>query len=135
MNRLLGRIVSVESSGEISLIDIRIGSECVVSVLVIDGLEPSPYLAVGGQVGVLFKESEVVLVKGEDKHIGALNRIPARIAGIGEHALLSEINLTYEALPLRALVPSRSLRELGLKVGDDMTVLVNPTEITLAEIP
>ena len=134
MNRLLGTIVSVESSGEISLAEIRIGSENSLSVLVINAPELSPSLLAGKKVEVLFKESEVILIKGDAGNISVANRISARVLRIEEHALLSEIGLAYDEGGLRVLIPSKSSREMNLKAGDAVMALVNPMEITLAEV-
>jgi molybdate transport system regulatory protein len=135
MNRFMGTVVSVDSSGEISLAQIRVGKDVVVSALVIESPELSPFLREGKEVSVLFKESEVMLVKGDAGGISVTNRIPARVVRIGERALLSEIGLVHEEVPLRALITTRASRELKLAVGDRVTALVNPAEITLAEGP
>lgn len=133
MNCLLGIVISIKSSEEISLVEIRVGKAVGASVLVIDAPEVSPYLLEGKRVSLLFKESEVMIAKGNGADLSVTNRFPARVERIEEHPILSKISLISDGVVLQALLTSKAKRELNLKVGDRVTALVNPTEITLAD--
>jgi molybdopterin-binding protein len=59
------------------------------------------------------------------------NRIPGTIREITSDKVLSEVVLDTEIGPVAAVVTTRSVNELGLKVGDSVFGLVKATNVSI----
>ena len=133
MIRLRGKIVAVESAGHMSLVDVAVADDQFTSI-VVETPETSPYLHPGTEVWLLFKETEVSLVKNLSGEISLRNRMRAVIHAIERGALLSEVTLDYKGMRVASVITSRSVERLALKPGDEVEGLVKANEVTLMEI-
>jgi molybdopterin-binding protein len=59
------------------------------------------------------------------------NRIPGTIKEITSDPVLSEVVLDTTIGPVAAVITTRSLKELGLKVGDSAYGLVKATNVSI----
>jgi molybdopterin-binding protein len=59
------------------------------------------------------------------------NRIPGTIREITSDPVLSEVVLDTTIGPVAAVITTRSLKELGLKVGDSVYGLVKATNVSI----
>ena len=59
------------------------------------------------------------------------NRIPGTIREITSDPVLSEVVLDTAIGPVAAVITTRSLKELGLKVGDSVHGLVKATNVSI----
>ena len=59
------------------------------------------------------------------------NRIPGTIREITSDPVLSEVVLDTSIGPVAAVITTRSLKELGLKVGDSVFGLVKATNVSI----
>jgi len=130
MNRLPGRISLVESSGDLSLVEVDVGGDIITS-MVLDTPESAPHLSPGSEVAVLFKESEVILALTDLGAISIRNRLACRVLGREAGALLTHFRLGYRDRLLHALITTRSAKDLGLRDGDEVIALVKTTEVSL----
>lgn len=132
MNRLLGQIICVESSGHMALVDVAFEQE-VYSAIVVTGAEAAPYLTVGKSILMLFKETEVSLAKNLSGEISLRNRIPATVQSIEFGTLLSAVSLDYRGHSIVSVITTRSVRRLALTPGDRVEGLIKANELTLVE--
>ena len=61
------------------------------------------------------------------------NRIPGTIREITSDPVLSEVVLDTTIGPVAAVITTRSLKELGLKVGDSVYGLVKATNVSIGK--
>ncbi len=132
MNRLRGRIAAIESSGQLSLVDVDVEGDTFTAIIV-ETPDSAGYLKLGGEILLLFKETEVSLAKNLSGLISLRNRIPARVQDIVEGDLLSQVTLDYKGNRIVSIITRRSVRRLGLKTGDQVEGLVKANEMTLME--
>lgn len=66
------------------------------------------------------------------KSINVRNQFRGKIAGIHEGDILSEIDVETPGGIVTSVITTRSVKELGLKVGSDVVALVKATEVSLA---
>jgi len=59
------------------------------------------------------------------------NRIPGKIKEITSDPVLSEVVLDTTVGPVAAVITTRSLQDLGLKVGDSVYGLVKATNVSI----
>ena len=132
MNIVPGKIESVRVHGSLSLVRIKVPG-AVLSAVVIDTPGTAPYLAEGGAVKVIFKETEVVIGKGTDHIISLQNRLPGSIRSIEVGELLSKLTLDTEAGGITSIITANAVQQLQLKKGDKVTAMIKTNEIMLSK--
>lgn len=130
MNKLKGIITAIHSSGEISLVDLDIKGETLSSLL-IDTPQSTPYLRLGEELLVLFKETEVSIGKALSGQISCRNRLRTTIRSIERSEILTKLMLDFNGFMIVSIITTRSSDALNLKVGDAVEGLIKSNEITL----
>jgi len=133
MNRLNGKIEEILVSGHLSQVTVSLSGGLQAQAVVIETPETAAYLTEGGPIGVLFKETEVILTLGEGSLTSLENQIPARVENLEEGTLLSRVALSCEAGPITAVVAARAAKRLGLKPGMEVLALIPSSEIMLTD--
>ena len=134
MNQLPARIIDIASQGAISLVDAEIAGDRLTSIMV-ETPETAPYLKVGTEVLVLFKETEVSLAKNLSGLLSLRNRLRARVRKLNLGELLAEVELDYQGHTLVSIITRRAVERLELGVGDEVEALIKANELILAELP
>ncbi|WP_341225543.1 TOBE domain-containing protein [uncultured Arcticibacterium sp.] len=132
MNSFSGQIDQIESSGNISIVSVRIGEGVVIKSVIIDTEETAPYLAKATAVKTLFKETEVILSLEENPSISLQNKISGTIIALEQGALLSRIEVQTLYGNLVSIISSNAVKTLKLDVGTQVTAMIKLNEITLA---
>ena len=133
MNSFLGSIVNIRTSGSISIVGVRVGGDTDFFSVVIDTPETAPYLVVGRQVQLLFKEAEVVLTTDTAAiNISIENKIFGTILAMERGVLLSRVVLSTQLGEVVALLSEKSVAQLGLKEAMEVAILIKLNEIILA---
>ncbi len=133
MNKLRGRITSIQSNDHVSLVDVAVSDDIFTATL-LETPDDAPYLKVGNVVEVLFKETEVSLAKGLGGLISLRNRINTRVSAVRSGVILSEVVLEYGVYTLSSIITTGSIKRLGIKPGDMVEALVKANEVTLVEV-
>ena len=132
MNKLSGHISEVKVNGALSQVTVAISKSSQLKAIVIESPETATYLQIANPVSVIFKETEVILAK-HDQKLSLLNKIKGEVRQIKKGVLLSEVGLSTEAGPVRAIISTEALDELDLKISEKVIALVKQNEIMLAE--
>jgi len=133
VNKLRGRITGIESNDHVSLVDVDVYGDSFTATL-LETPEDSPYLQVGSEVIVLFKETEVSLAKGLSGLISLRNRVNAIVKQVRSGVILSEVVLEYRGQTLSSIITTRSITRLDIKAGDEVEAMVKANEVTLMEV-
>lgn len=133
MNKLRGRITRIESNDHVSLVDVDVSGDNFTATL-LETPEDAPYLKVGNNVDVLFKETEVSLAKGLSGLISLRNRVLTTVKLVRSGVILSEVVLDYRGQTISSIITTGSIRRLDIKPGDEVEALVKANEVTLMEV-
>lgn len=133
MNRLRGRIVGIESNDHVSLVDVEVHGD-TFSAMLLETPEIAPFLAIGNEVLVLFKETEVSLAKNLAGLISLRNRIHGTVRTVRSGAILSEVELDCRGQKLTSIITTRSIRRLNIQAGDEVEALIKANEVSLMEV-
>lgn len=133
MNQLRGRIIAIESNDHVSLVDVEVSGD-TFSAMLLETPESAPYLAIGNEVQVLFKETEVSLAKNLSGQISLRNRIKGRVRSVRSGLILSEVELDYRGQKLSSIITTRSIKRLDIKQGDEVEALIKANEVSLMEV-
>jgi len=130
MNCLKGQIVALTQSGAIVLADVDVDGQHF-SAMMIDSGSPTPWITVGKQVELVFKETEVSLAKDLSGKISLRNRIPCVVKQFDRGEVLTRIELTYKTHTIVSAITTRSFDWLEIGIGDAVEALIKANEISL----
>lgn len=130
MNKLKGKIMNIESSEHISIVDIEVEGDLFSSVI-IETPETADYLRFGEEVFMLFKETEVSIGKALSGNLSLRNRLKSKIKTIEKGTVLTKITLDYKGKDIISVITTRSTNKLDLKVGDEVQGLVKANEVII----
>lgn len=132
MNSFKGEITNLQTSGELSRVKIQIGSE-QLSTIVIGNSESMTYLGLGNRIQVIFKETEVIIAKGDTSAVSLQNQIKGQISRINKGDLLSKIEVNTNIGIVKSIITSNAVQQLELKEGEEVIAMIKSNEIMLAE--
>ena len=130
MNKLQGKIMNIESSEHISIVDIDVEGD-LFSAVIIETPETADYLRIGKEVFMLFKETEVSIGKALSGNLSLRNRLKSNIKTIEKGTVLTKITLDYKGKDIVSIITTRSTNKLDLKVGDEVQGLVKANEVII----
>jgi len=130
VNKLIGKIILIESSQHMSMVDIDVEGD-VFSSIVLETPATAPYLKQGNSITLLFKETEVSIGKNLTGLISLRNRFKATIRRIEKSDILSKVFLSYKNKEMISIISTRSAQKLGLADGDEVEWLVKTNEVSL----
>ena len=133
MNTLKGHIQSIEVSGGMSVVSVSVGEKLRLKAIVIETPETAAYLKKGGEITLMFKETEVVIGTLEDHKISLQNRIAGRIIKIHSGRLLSRLDLETPVGQIGSIISTSAVNDLGLKVNTPVCAMVKLNEMMLSE--
>lgn len=131
MNSLKGKITNIEVSGNMSLVSISVG-ELNFKSIVIETPDSVDYLTEGGDILVLFKETEVIIGKGENLAISLRNKMTGRITDLKIGALLARLTIETSAGSIVSLITANAVNNLNLEKGSEVVAMVKTNEILLS---
>ncbi len=130
MNKLKGTIVDVQSSPEISIVEVDVSGD-VFSAIVLETPTSAPYLKAGHHIDIIFKETEVSIAKDLFGLISIRNRFKAQIKRLDKYSILTTVVLTYKTAEITSIISTKSAQRLDLKEGDQIEWLVKTNEVSL----
>jgi molybdate transport system regulatory protein len=134
VNKLLGKIISIETEGSIALIEVAVG-ELKLSASLLGSVEDLSCWYVNQDVQLLFNEMEVAIAKNLSGQISLRNRMPGKIVHLEIGKILTRILFVLDGnYTVSAVITSRSARTLGLILGDHIEGLVKSNEMTLVSM-
>lgn len=132
MNSLKGTIEKITVSGSLTLIGINV-ENISMSAIVIDTPETAPYLKQGSKVNVIFKETEVIIGKGNTDGISMRNKLKGNISSIESKELLSKLTIETTVGPVSSIITTNAVKALNLSKGSKVTAMIKTNEILLSE--
>ena len=132
MNCLKGTIESLSVYENLTLATIRVGDVRVKSI-VIETPKTCSYLIVGKNINVLFKETEVIIGKGENISISLQNRFKCTIKHIERGVLLSKLTLSTQATEIYSIITTAAVQQLELELAHEVVAMIKTNEIMLSE--
>jgi len=131
VNILDGEIESIQVNGSLSLVKIKLGDVRLTSI-VIDTPDSSNYLKIKNKVKVIFKETEVILGKGENLHISLQNKIVGQVQSIESGALLSKVILKTSAGTITSIITADAVQQLETTLDSKVTAMIKTNEMMLS---
>ena len=131
MNRLKGNIKGLKTFDDLTLLEIEVEKTTLKSIIIND--HGKKIFKVGSSVEALFKETELIISKNKTNHISLQNKMDCEIISIQTGELLSQIKLRFSCIELISIITTQSVKELNLKLGDQVTAMVKTNEIMVSK--
>ena len=130
MSYFTAKVSKIQSNSSLHLVHFSVNNQtlCMMS------LELDAKVKIGTKVKLVVKPTHVAISK---KFIGELsysNQLNASIDSINNGELLSNIKLKLLNTTLESIITLDASQKMNLKVTDDVTVLINASELSISEI-
>ena len=132
MNILKGNIEKLTISGSLTLIGINVNN-ISMSAIVIDTPKTAPYLKTGNTITVVFKETEVIICKGNTDKISLRNKFEGVIETLESNELLSKLKIKTTVGNISSIITTNAVKQLNLEVGIEVTAMIKTNEIMISE--
>jgi molybdate transport system regulatory protein len=132
MNRLTGKITALSGRDGIVLVKILSAGGLALTSVILESPETAHFIREGITVDILFKETEVMIGKGDVSGISVRNRIPGEITSVKLGEILCQVELRTNGAVIRSIITKEAATDLRLSVGDHVIALVKSNEISLA---
>lgn len=132
MNRLKGKIETINSHDELLLIELNVQQTKMKAILIGKPNDYS-YLEIGNEITILFKETKVTISINKNLNISTQNKLTCIVDSIKKGQLLSQVNLNFGGVVLSSIITTSSVENLNLKHSDIVTALIKTNEIILSE--
>ncbi|MDE2221498.1 MAG: TOBE domain-containing protein [Candidatus Omnitrophica bacterium] len=130
MNKLTGKIVALETSPHMSMVDVDVDGDVFCSI-VLETPASAAYLKQGQPVTLLFKEAEVSIGKNLSGLISLRNRFKGTVKQLEKSPILTKVFLEYKKGQVVSIISTRSAQKLALAPGDEVEWLVKTNEVSL----
>ncbi len=131
MNKLEAKIASIQSEGDLSLVQAKVFNQMITSIIIATP-ENTPYLREGEPIFVMFNETEVLISVKSHDDISLRNEFRCIIHQIESDSLMSRLTLNFNEITLNSVITSGSVKRLGLVVGMEVSAWVKTNEIMIA---
>lgn len=131
MNTLEGKISEIETLEGISLISIIVNTILFKSII-LETPHTADYLKIGNPIRLHFKETEVIIGKGNIDQISLQNQIQGNVSSIEKGKILSKVIVTCEVGTICSIITSNSVERLKLDIGDTVYAMIKTNEIMLS---
>ncbi|WP_025742004.1 TOBE domain-containing protein [Aquimarina pacifica] len=132
MNTLRGHISTIQTHGSLSLVQVCVHEDVFWTTIVIETPDTASYLCQGKEITLMFKETEVSISTDLDLNISIHNKAQGTILEIEKGILLSKLVLATNLGNITALLTSKAINLLQLKIGDPIVAMVKTTEIMVS---
>ena len=134
MNKLKGKISGIQSSENISFIQVEVEGD-VFSSMQLEGKSLKSEYKTGDTVTLLFKETEVGIAKHLKGMISLRNRFKGVIREIKKGPILARVLLGYRTSMIESLISTQSSEAMKLIEGEEVEWLVKSNEMMLLKDP
>lgn len=118
MNRLKGYITSIQSSLHLSFVGVETNGELLHLLLLEKPLE-----AIGDEVNLVFKESEVILSKDVIKSTANMSK--GIIGEIQKGEILTHVTLLHNDIEIASFVPTQTFDMMKCNLGDTIYWIIS----------
>jgi len=134
MNSFKGHIIEIAVKDQLSIVSIQISDGNKLHAVVVETPETAEYLSINQEIKVLFKETEVIIGKGNDLPVSIQNRITGVVTQIEKGVLLTKVTIKTRVGDIESIISTRAVHELNIQQNDSVVAMIKLNEIMLGTI-
>jgi len=129
MNRLKAKVTEIQNIDNLNIVKFNFNS----TQLTMMSLNLNKNIKVGKDVYLTLNPNHIALAKEFSGMLSFANKIDAIIHSCENGKLLSSIKLLVGDTILEAIITMESSRRMELKNGDNITIMIKASELSIAE--
>jgi molybdopterin-binding protein len=133
VNKLRGKIVDIEASKFMSIVEAQCGEE-IFSAVALETPASAEYLRVGKEVDLHFKESATMVARGLTGMLSVRNRCKGTVKDVKTVGVYSTIRFDFLGTEVNAVITARSAKRLALAPGVEAEWLVKTPEVYVTPV-
>lgn len=130
MNQMIASITEIENVENLHIVTFDFNG----TVLKMISLDLHENIVVGKEVALTVKPTHIFLAKNVSGMLSVSNKIPAKILSSENGKLLSSVKVAVKDISLESIMIGDSSRQMDLKVGDDVTIMIAESELSIAKV-
>jgi len=130
MNRFVATVFSIESIQNLNIVKFNFFDE----ILTMMSLNLNSNITVGANVELTLKATHITIAKKFNGLISDSNQLPAKIKSLNNGELLSSVELIVHNTTLESIITLQDSKKMNLKIDDDITIFINPSELSIISI-
>ena len=130
MNRFVATVKSIESTQNLNIVKFRFFDE----ILTMMSLELNQNIKLDSKVELSLKATHITIAKNLKGIISDSNQLKAKIISINNGKLLSSVKLSLYDTTLESIITQKSSKQMNLKIGDNVSILINPSELSIVKV-
>lgn len=104
-----------------------------LSVIITSSSVEEMHLAIGDAVDVIFKASDVIVAKDLRGQISARNRMRGTVSDVREGFPLALVTIDTGEDKVSAELTLSSMKDMNIKIGDELEAVIKSSELILAK--
>jgi len=125
MNRLNVKVEQIDKIDKLHVITCKLGCQYIKVI----SLELKETLEIGSSVELSVKSTNISLAKNFTGELSIVNQLTAKVTAVDKGSLLSAVQVDLEGFYLECLLTVEATLNMGLSVGDDVTLLIKGSEV------
>jgi len=130
MNYIKAIISNIKNVDNLNIVEFKYKDQ----ILEMMSLELSPKVVIGKEVILNIKPTHIAIAKEFQGQISISNKIKATIKELENGKLLSSLKAKVGDTILESIITSSSSKELELKKGDTITLLIQTSDLSISEV-
>ena len=130
MNIFVATVISIESTQNLNIVKFSFFDE----ILTMMSLDLNSNIKIGSKVKLTLKATHITLAKNFNGLVSDSNQLPAKIKLLNNGELLSSVELVVHNTTLESIVTLQDSNKMDLKIDDDVTIFINPSELSIVNI-
>jgi len=130
MNKFVAIVNGIESTQNLNIVKFNFFDE----ILTMMSLELNEKIKIDSKVELSLKATHITIAKNLKGDISDSNQLKAKIISINNGKLLSSVELSLYDTTLESIITQESSKQMNLKIGDDVSILINPSELSIIKV-
>lgn len=128
MNEIVAKVVEIKNNQNLHLVKFETQNQYLNMI----SLE-LPNIKIGLHVKLSIKPMSIVIAKDFSGLISFSNRLSATIKEINKGELMCSIRLSFDQNELESVMSLEAIENMNLEAGDDVTLFIKASEISIKE--
>ena len=130
MNKLYATVTKIESIDHLNMVYFDLSGQTLTMM----SLDLNEAIKIGTKVELTSKPSHIAVAKELRGELSCANQLNAKIRSLDNGKLLSTLSLDIEGSVLEAIVTAQSSKTMALEVDDEITALINASELSIVKV-
>ena len=127
MNRFQAKLIEIKKSNHIQILQFQLQKQSL-TLITLDTIEN---LKCSYQYSLAIKPINIAIARESKRLQSTMNQLCGTVMAIEFNELLCSITLQIDNIQLESIVLKESLKDMDLKVKDNIMILINISDITL----